>query len=127
MLELAKTFTAKVKQISQEYPDQFLATAAGDLRCNLCDVLVKYDKKFFVESHRKVNNTKEKWRQKANPKVSKPFLQLDQMNFKEQVVSLLLAADIPLNKLNPSSLKFLFATTGKYCLRTLQPWHVLLN
>ena len=45
---------------------------------------------------------------------SKPiFLQLEQVNFKEQVVSLFLAADIPLHKLNHSSLKSLFATMKK--------------
>ena len=41
------------------------------------------------------------------------FLQLDQVNFKEQVVSSFLAADIPLHKLNHPSLKSLFATMGK--------------
>ena len=56
------------------------------------------DKKFFVESHRKSKQT---------------VLQLDQVNFKEQVVSSFLAADIPLHKLNHPSLKSLFATMGK--------------
>ena len=36
-----------------------------------------------------------------------------QVNFKEQVVSSFLAADIPLHKLNHPSLKFLFARMGK--------------
>ena len=53
MPKQAKSSTAKVRQICQEYPDKFLATPAGDSRCNLSDVLVKWDKKFFVESHRK--------------------------------------------------------------------------
>ena len=60
-------------QICQEYPNEFLATPTGDLRCNFCDVLVKCHKKFFVESHRKVSNTKENWRRRTNLKVSKPF------------------------------------------------------
>ena len=38
------------------------------------------------------------------------FLQNDQVNFKEQVVSSFVAADISLHKLNHPSLKFLFAT-----------------
>ena len=46
MPKQAKSSTAKVRQICQEYPDEFLATPARDLRCNLCDVLVKCDKKF---------------------------------------------------------------------------------
>ena len=38
------------------------------------------------------------------------FLQLDQVNVKEQVVSSFLAADIPLHKLNHPSLKSLFSS-----------------
>ena len=41
------------------------------------------------------------------------FLQLHQVNFKEQVVSSFLIADIPLRKLDHPSLKFLFASMGK--------------
>ena len=40
------------------------------------------------------------------------FLQLDQVNFMEQVVSSFLDADIPLHKLNHSSSKSLFAAMG---------------
>ena len=40
-------------------------------------------------------------------------LQLDQVNFKEQAVSSLLAADIPLRELNHPYLKSLFATMEK--------------
>ena len=54
----AKSSTAKVRQICQEYPNEFLATSAGDLRCNLCDVLVKCDKKFLWKATKKVSNTK---------------------------------------------------------------------
>ena len=98
MPKQAKSSTPKVRQICQEYPDEFSATPARDLRCNLCDVLVKCDKKLFVESRRKSKQI---------------FLQLDQVNFKEQVVSSFLAADIPFLKLNHPSLKSLFATMGK--------------
>ena len=44
------------------------------------------------------------------------FLQLDQVNFKEQVVSSFLAVDILLYKLNHLSLKSLFATMRKVLL-----------
>ena len=107
----AKSSTAKVKQICQEYPDEFSATPARDLQCNLCDVLVKCDKKFFVESHRKSKQHQLETKSKSQSKQT--FLQLDQVNFKEQVVSSFLAADIPFHKLNHSSLKSLFATMGK--------------
>ena len=49
MPKQATSSTAKVKQICQKYPEEFSATSAGYLRCNLCEVLVKCDKKFFVE------------------------------------------------------------------------------
>ena len=97
MPKQAKSSTAKVKQICHEYPDEFSATSARDLRCNLCDVLVKCDKKFFVESYQKSKQHKENWRPRANPKVSKPFLQLDEVKFKEQVIFSFLAVDILLH------------------------------
>ena len=50
---------------------------------------------------------------KSKSKSKQTFLQLDQANFKEQVVSSFLAADISLYKLNHPSLKSLFATMGK--------------
>ena len=113
MPKQAKSSTAKVRQICHEYPDEFLATPARDLRCNLCDVLVKCDKKFFVESHRKSKQHQRKLETKSKSQSKQTCLQLDQVNFKEQVVSSFLAADIPLHKLNHPSLKSLFATMGK--------------
>ena len=112
MLKQAK-FSAKVRQICQEYLDEFLATPARDLRCNLCDMLVKCNKKFFVESHQKSKQHQRKLETKSKFQSKQTFLQLGQVNFKEQVVSSFLAAVIPLHKLNHSSLKSLFATMGK--------------
>ena len=113
MPKQAKSSTAKVKQICQEYPNEFSATPACDLRCNSYDVLVECDKKFFVESHRKSKQHQRKLESKSKSQSKLTFLQLDQVNFKEQVVSSFLAADIPLHILNHSSLKSLFATMGK--------------
>ena len=50
---------------------------------------------------------------KSKSQSKQTFLQLDQVKFKEPVVSSFLAADIPLYKLNHPSLKSLFATMGK--------------
>ena len=69
--------------------------------------------KVFVESHRKSKQHQRKLETKSKSQNKQTFLQLDQVNFKEQVVSSFLAADIPLRKLNHSSLKSLFATMGK--------------
>ena len=113
MAKQAKPTTAKVRQICQECPDEFSATPARDLRCNLCDVVVKCDKKFFVESHRKSKQHQRKFETKGKSQSKQTFLQLDQVTFNEQVVSSFLAADIPLYKLNHPSLKSLFATMEK--------------
>ena len=116
MPKQAKSSTAKVRQICLEYPDEFSATPARNVRYNLCEVLVKCDKKFFVESHRKSKQHKRKLETKSKSQNKQTFLQLYQVNFKEQVVSSFLAADIPLYKLNHPSLKSLFATMGKVLL-----------
>ena len=113
MLKQPKSSAAKVRQICQEYANKFLATPAGDLRCNLCDALVKCDKKFFVESHRKSKQHQGKLETNTKSQSKQTFLQLDQVNFQEQVVSSFLAAHIPLHKLNHPSLKSLFAAMGK--------------
>ena len=113
MPKQAESSTAKVRQICHEYPDEFSATPARDLRCNLCDVLVKCDKKFFVERHQKSKQQQRKLETKSKSQSKQTFLQLDQVNFKEQIVSLFLAADIPLHKLNHPSLKSLFVAMGK--------------
>ena len=112
-LNKPKSSTTKVRQICQEYPDEFSATPARELRCNLCEVLVKCDKKFFVESHRKSKQHQRKLETKSKSQSKQTFLQLDEVNFKEQVVSSFLAADIPLHKLNNPCLKSLLATIGK--------------
>ena len=113
MPKQTKSSIAKLRQTCQEYPDEFSATPAGDLPCNLCDVLVKCDKKFFVESHRKSKQDQGKLETKSKSQSKQTFLHFDQVNFKEQVVSSFLAADIPLHKLNHPSLKSLFARMGK--------------
>ena len=113
MPKQAKSSTAKVRQICHEYPDEFSATPGRDLRCNICDVLVKCDKKFFMESHRKSKQHQRKLETKSKSQSKQTFLQLDQVNFKEQVVSSFLAADIPLHKLNHPPLKSLFAKIRK--------------
>ena len=76
-------------------------------------MLVKCDKKFFVESHRKSKQHQGKLERKSKSLSKQTFLHFVQVNFKEQVVSSFLATDIPLHKLNHSFLKSLFARMGK--------------
>ena len=98
MPQKAKSSTAKIKQIYQEYPDEFSATHASDWRCSLCDELVNATKSFFGESHRKNKHYQGKLETKSKSQSKQTFLQLNLVNFKEQVVSSFLAADIPLTE-----------------------------
>ena len=66
-----------------------------------------------MESHRKSKQHQRKLETKSKSQSKQTFLKLDQVNFKEQVVSSFLAADISLHKLNHPSLKSLFATMEK--------------
>ena len=110
----AKSSTAKLRQICQEYLDEFSATPAGDLQCNLCDVLVKCNKKCFVKTHGKSKRHQRKLETKSKSQSNQTFLQLNHVNFMEQVVSSFLAAYIPLHKLNrPFFLKISVCYNGK--------------
>ena len=70
-------------------------------------------KVFLQKATKKLSNNKENCRRRANPKVNKPFSQLHQVKFTVKVVSSLLAADIPLHKLNHLFLKSQFVTMRK--------------
>ena len=69
--------------------------------------------KFFVESHRKSKQHQKKLETKSTSQSKQTFLQLDQVNFKEQVVFSFLASDMPLHKVNHPFLKSLLATMAK--------------
>ena len=74
------------------------------------------DKKFFVENHQKSKHHQGKLETKSKFQSKQIVLQLDQVNFKEQVVSSFLDTDIPLYKLSYPSSKSLYATVGKVLL-----------
>ena len=76
-------------------------------------MIVKCDKKSFVESHQKSKQHQGKLETKSKSQSKRTFLHFDQVNFKEHIVSSFLAADIPLHKLNHPSSKSLFARMGK--------------
>ena len=69
--------------------------------------------RFFAENHQKSEQHRGKLKTKRKSQSKQTFLQLDQVNFKQQVVSSFLAADIPLCKQHHPSLRFRFATMGK--------------
>ena len=113
MPKQTKSTTAKVMEICRQYPNEFGETPAIDLRCNFCDVLVKCDKNFFVESHQKSKLHQTKLLMTSSSKGQETYTQLDQANFKEKVVSLFPGADIPIHNLNHSDLKSLFVAIGR--------------
>ena len=113
MPKQAKSISAKIREICRQCPSEFGETLAGDLRCNFSDVLVKSDKKFFVESHRKSKLQQAKLVTTSSFQVKPTYVQLDRANFKEKAVSSFLAADIPLHNLNHPALKSLFVAMGK--------------
>ena len=66
-----------------------------------------------MENHQKSKQHQGRLETKSKSQSKQTFLQLDQVNFKEQVVTSFLAANIPLHKLNNHPLKSLFATMEK--------------
>ncbi|CAK8685761.1 unnamed protein product, partial [Clavelina lepadiformis] len=82
----------------------------SDLRCKFCEVTVKCDKKYFVESHRRSKRHQAGLEQQQASQSMQTFIeQAPTKKFTDKVVS----ADIPLHKLNHPALKSLFATTGE--------------
>ena len=69
----------------------------GKLQLAFCNVLVKCDKKFFMESHRRSKLHQAKLVTTSSCQGKLTYLQLHRANFKEKVVSSFQAADIPLH------------------------------
>ena len=104
---------AKVASIVRQYPAEFSSTPRGDLYCKLCDVAVKHDKMFYVDSHRKSHRHSSKLTSSSSSTLLQPFL--DRGNFTADVTKAFLAADIPLNKLEHPALRNLFSSMGRAC------------
>ena len=86
-LNIKNLLQRKLDKFLREYPDEFSTTPASDLLCNFCNVLVKCDKKvFFVETHQKSKQQQGKWETKSKSQSEQTFFQLDQVNFKKQIV-----------------------------------------
>jgi len=98
----------------RKYPNEFSATPANNLRCQLCEVDVKYDKTFNVDSHRSTQKHKDGLRRQSEaPTTSRQTFIEAPTSFSELVVSSFLAADIPLKKLSHPAIRRLFAEAGK--------------
>jgi len=53
MSEVQQQNSSKVRSILHEYASDFTSTPKGEIFCKFCDCLVKSDKRFMVEAHRR--------------------------------------------------------------------------
>ena len=114
LLKQAKSTSAKVREIYRQYTNEFGKTPTGDLRCNVCDVLVKCDKNFFVESHRKSKLYQDKLVTTSSSQDKQTYIQLDRVEVQGKRSLFNSSSRYPTAyKLNYPALKFLFVEMGK--------------
>ena len=70
-----------------------------DLYCSLCGVLVKYEKRFYTESHRKLQRHERALKRKYTKQAKEVFIKTPSLQFNEKVLSAFLAVDISLYSL----------------------------
>ena len=80
-----------------------------------------------MESHQKSKQHQGNLETENEFQSKQTYLQLDQVNFKKQVVSSFIAADILLHKQNHPPLNFLFATIGKVVTSEIAAQAALLS
>jgi len=56
MPKVTQQHSTKVRSILHEYASEFTSTRKGELFCKFCEYLVKSDKRFMVEAHRRSAN-----------------------------------------------------------------------
>ena len=81
----------------------------------VCEVVVKHDKEFHVQSHR--NSSKHSFKLKrlsTSSPITQKFLS-SASNFTLDVTNAFLAAGIPLHKLENPTIRNLFASMGRLC------------
>jgi len=105
----------KLRAIVREYPTEFAITPQNGLFCKLCECLVKFEKRFFVDSHRASSKHTSKCANKVQSSSSCSQQFISTNGFVEDVTTAFLAADIPLKKLNHPAIRNLFKILGKDC------------
>ena len=111
MPKQAKSILSKLGKICRKFNNEFSATPGGELRCDLCEVIVKCEKKYFVESHRKSKRHQARLENQASSSRQTYIERTTTLNHTEKVVSAFSSADIPLHKLNHPALKSLFSSS----------------
>ena len=118
MGKTADSQAVKAKRHVNQFTKELTCNLRNELFCQLCATIVKGDKRFHVEQHRQIAKHQRKVApEQPQASNSQSFL-LSQSpkDFTKQIVTAFLEADIPLYKLQHSSIKNLFnSTLGHHC------------
>jgi len=117
MPKIKKSLLSKINSIITRYPTEFGKPPIPELFCNICNCVVKCDKQFLVDSHRRTaKHQKQLPSSSTSPPQSQSFIEFGPKDFTESVARAFLSADIPLKKLQNKELKQLFKDIGKTLL-----------
>ena len=116
MGKTAKSKVVKTKRYVKQYPQEFSCDPQNDLYCQLCATIIRCDKSFHVEQHRKSTKHQKKIAPVQETLNTQSFIPICQRDFTKNVVTAFLGDDISLYKLQHASIKKLFhSDLGKHC------------
>ena len=119
MGKTANSQAVKTKRYVNQFPKEFTCNPRNKLFCQLCATIVKCEKRFHVEQHLQTAKHQRKVAPEQPSQASNSqsfFAASKSKGFYKQVVTAFLEADIPLHKLQHSSIKNLFnSTLGHHC------------
>ena len=114
MPKVKKLLLSKINSIITRHPTEFGKTLILQLFCNICNFVVKCDKQFLVDNHRRTaKHQKQLPSSSTSPPQSQSFIQLGPKDFTKSVTRAFLSADISLKKLQNKELKQIFKDIGK--------------
>ncbi|KAE9529788.1 hypothetical protein AGLY_011884 [Aphis glycines] len=114
-----KNLNLKLKKIVKEFGENVLMTDGNIIFCKLCEIKINSDKKYNVQQHIGKEKHKEalKKLEAAKHNAVQPFIQqFCKSDFNADLCSTLVAANIPLNKLNNEHFR---SFLSKYCNKTI--------
>ena len=118
MGKTADSQAVKAKRYVNQFPKEYTCNPRSELFCQLCAIIVKCDKRFhFEQRHQTAKHQRKVAPEQPQASNSQSFLlPQSRKDFTKQAVTAFLEADIPLYKLQHSSIKILFnSTLGHHC------------
>lgn len=113
MPKQAASDSVKISNLIKSFPGEFSSTPKTELFCLLCQEVVKFNKRHFVESHRKSGkHTKRMSQNNEAPMKKQQFINFELDDFGERVTKAFVSSNIPLHKLRCPSLRALFTDIG---------------